>query len=193
MAPRSLPILFAGETGSGKEVARDFFIRYLPAADEPFMAVNCAAIPAELLESEVFGHEKGAFSGAHQRTSATPNARAAACCSSTRSPRCRSRCNRSCCVCSEERAFHRVGGETNVPLKARIVCATSENLAEQVRRGTFREDLFYRINAVTVDCPRSRASGRHSLAAFPLFCADLRTGRKFRCEDEFARRGSRVV
>ena len=67
LAPRSLPILFTGETGAGKEVCARFLHQVSPAADEPFMAVNCAAIPAELLESEVFGHERGAFSSAHQR------------------------------------------------------------------------------------------------------------------------------
>ena len=67
MATRSLPILFTGETGTGKEVCARFLHAVSPGAAEPFMAVNCAAIPSDLLESEVFGHERGAFSGAHQR------------------------------------------------------------------------------------------------------------------------------
>ena len=72
----------------------------------------------------------------------------------------------------EERSFHRVGGESPIPLKARIVCATSENLDEQARRGAFREDLLYRINAVTVELPplRERA-GRYFVAAVSLFLA----------------------
>ena len=156
LAPRSLPILFTGETGSGKEVCARFLHQVSPAAGEPFMAVNCAAIPAELLESELFGHERGAFSGAHQRhlgyaerarggilfldeIAATPLA-----------------LQSKMLRVLEERSFHRVGGEAGVPLKARIVCATSENLAEQTRRGAFREDLLYRINAVTVELPPLR-------------------------------------
>ncbi len=156
LAPRSLPILFTGETGVGKEVCARFLHQASPAAAEPFMAVNCAAIPAELLESEVFGHERGAFSGAHQRhlgyaersrggflfldeIAAMPLA-----------------LQSKLLRVLEERSFHRVGGETAVPLRARIICATSENLSEQARRGAFREDLLYRINAVTVEAPPLR-------------------------------------
>ncbi len=156
LAPRSLPILFTGETGAGKEVCARFLHQVSPAAGEPFMAVNCAAIPAELLESEVFGHERGAFSGAHQRhLGYAERARGgvlfldeiAAMPLPLQSKLLR---------VLEERSFHRVGGETAVPLKARIVCATSENLAEQARRWAFREDLLYRINAVTVELPPLR-------------------------------------
>ncbi|RBP05231.1 regulatory Fis family protein [Roseiarcus fermentans] len=120
------------------------------------MAVNCAAIPSDLLESEVFGHERGAFSGAHQRhLGYAERARSgilfldeiAAMPLALQSKMLR---------VLEERSFHRVGGEASVPLRARIVCATSEDLVEQVRRGAFREDLLYRINAVTVVLPPLR-------------------------------------
>ena len=156
LAPRSLPILLTGETGSGKEVCARFLHQVSPTAGEPFMAVNCAAIPAELLESEVFGHERGAFSGAHQRhLGYAERARGgilfldeiAAMPLALQSKMLR---------VLEERSFHRVGGEATVPLRARIVCATSENLSEQARRGAFREDLLYRINAVTVELPSLR-------------------------------------
>jgi len=156
LAPRSLPILFSGETGTGKEVCARFLHAVSASAAEPFMAVNCAAIPSDLLESEVFGHERGAFSGAHQRhLGYAERARSgilfldeiAAMPLAMQSKLLR---------VLEERSFHRVGGEASVPLKARIVCATSENLAEQVRRGAFREDLLYRINAVTVELPPLR-------------------------------------
>jgi DNA-binding NtrC family response regulator len=120
------------------------------------MAVNCAAIPAELLESEVFGHERGAFSGAHQRhLGYAERARGgvlfldeiAAMPLNLQSKLLRM---------LEERTFHRVGGETSIPLKARVVCAASEELFGLVRRGLFREDLLYRINAVTVELPPLR-------------------------------------
>ena len=156
LAPRSLPILFTGETGTGKEVCARFLHGVSPAATEPFMAVNCAAIPSELLESEVFGHERGAFSGAHQRhlgyaerarggvlfldeIAAMPLALQA-----------------KMLRVLEERSFHRVGGENPIRLKARVVCATSESLEEQASRGAFREDLLYRINAVEVELPPLR-------------------------------------
>jgi DNA-binding NtrC family response regulator len=151
-----LPVLITGETGTGKEVCARFLHQISPAAKDPFMAVNCAAIPAELLESEVFGHERGAFSGAHQRhlgyaerakggtlfldeIAATPLP-----------------LQSKLLRVLEERAFHRVGGETAVPLRARIVCATSEKLAEQARLCRFRQDLLYRINTVTIEIPPLR-------------------------------------
>ncbi len=156
LAPRSLPVLFTGETGTGKEVCARFLHAASPAATEPFMAVNCAAISADLLESELFGHERGAFSGAHQRhlgyaerarggvlfldeIAAMPHALQA-----------------KLLRVLEERSFHRVGGESPIPLKARIVCATSASLDRELRRGAFREDLLYRINAVTVALPPLR-------------------------------------
>jgi DNA-binding NtrC family response regulator len=156
LAPRSLPVLFTGETGTGKEVCARFLHNVSPAATEPFMAVNCAAIPSELLESELFGHERGAFSGAHQRhlgyaerarggilfldeIAAMPLALQA-----------------KMLRVLEERSFHRVGGESPIPLRARIVCATSAILDGEARRGVFREDLLYRINAVTVELPPLR-------------------------------------
>ena len=156
IAQRSLPVLFTGETGSGKEVCARFLHTASAAAGEPFMAVNCAAIPSELLESEVFGHEKGAFSGAHQRhLGYAERARGGVLFLDEIADMPLSLQAKMLRVL-EERSFHRVGGETSLSLKARIVCATSENLAERVRQGRFREDLFYRINAVTIDIPPLR-------------------------------------
>jgi DNA-binding NtrC family response regulator len=156
MATRSLPILITGETGSGKEVCARFLHGVSPVSKSPFMAVNCAAIPSELLESEVFGHEKGAFSGAHQRhLGYAERARDGVLfldeIGDTPLPM-QSKLLRVL----EERTFHRVGGEANIALNARIVCATSANLVELIRAGRFREDLFYRINAVTVEVPPLR-------------------------------------
>ena len=111
LAPRSLPILLTGETGSGKEVCARFLHQVSPAAAEPFMAVNCAAIPAELLESEVFGHERAPFRARISVTSDTPSALAAAFCSSTRSPACRWRFNRKCCESSKSAPFTALVGK----------------------------------------------------------------------------------
>jgi DNA-binding NtrC family response regulator len=156
IAARSLPVLVTGETGSGKEVCARFLHQIAPAADAPFMAVNCAAIPADLLESEVFGHEKGAFSGAHQRHLGYAERARGGTLFLDEIAEMPLALQTKMLRVLEERSFHRVGGEVSVPLKARIVCATSENLAEQVRRGRFREDLLYRINAVTVEIPPLR-------------------------------------
>jgi DNA-binding NtrC family response regulator len=156
MAPRSLPILITGETGSGKEVCAQFLHRLSATASSPFMAVNCAAIPSELLESELFGHEKGAFSGAHQRhLGYAERARDGVLFLDEIGDMPLSLQAKLLRVL-EGRAFHRVGGEASIPLRARIVCATSANLAEFVRAGRLREDLLYRINAVSVEVPPLR-------------------------------------
>ena len=157
LASRSLPILFTGETGTGKEVCARFLHAVSTSVAEPFMAVNCAAIPSDLLESEVFGHERGAFSGAHQRhLGYAERARGGILFLDEIAAMPPTRCISKLLRVLEERSFHRVGGEASIPLKARIVCATSENLGEQARGGAFREDLLYRINAVTVELPPLR-------------------------------------
>ena len=122
----------------------------------PFMAVNCAAIPADLMESELLGHEKGAFTGAHARhlgyaeragqgvlfldevSELAPNLQA------------------KLLRLIESRSFHRVGGEQAVPFKAQLVCATNADLVARVREGRFREDLYYRINVLAPHIPPLR-------------------------------------
>jgi DNA-binding NtrC family response regulator len=157
MATRSMPVLITGETGSGKEVCARFLHGISPAAKGPFMAVNCAAIPADLLESEVFGHEKGAFSGAHQRHLGYAERARGGILFLDEIADMPLALQIKLLRVLEERAFHRVGGEASVPLNARIICATSANLAELIRQGRFREDLFYRINTVTVEVPPLRS------------------------------------
>ena len=156
IAVRSLPVLFTGETGSGKEVCARFLHMTSPAAGEPFMAVNCAAIPSELLESEVFGHEKGAFSGAHQRHLGYAERARGGILFLDEIGEMPLALQSKMLRVLEERSFHRVGGEASISLRARIVCASSEDLLERARQGRFREDLLYRINAVTVEVPPLR-------------------------------------
>ena len=157
LATRSLPILFTGETGTGKEVCARFLHQVSPTAAQPFMAVNCAAIPSDLLESELFGHERGAFSGAHQRHLGYAERARGGILFLDEIAAMPLPLQAKLLRVLEERCFHRVGGESSIPLKARIVCATSENLNEQVQCGGFREDLLYRVNAVTVELPPLRA------------------------------------
>jgi DNA-binding NtrC family response regulator len=149
-AGHDLPVLVTGETGVGKEVAARFFHRASKRRDQPFVAVNCAAIPAELMESELFGHEKGAFTGAAQRHLGYAE-----------------RAGRGILFLDEigdmplalqpkllrlieSGSFHRVGGEQPVPFRAQIVSASHQDLARAAAEGAFRQDLFFRISALPV-------------------------------------------
>ncbi len=149
-------LLITGETGAGKEVCARFVQQISSAAQAPFVAVNCAAIPGDLLESELFGHEKGAFTGAHTRhqgyaeraghgilfldeVGAMPLALQA-----------------KLLRLLQDRHFLRVGGERPVRFNARLVCATNQDLEAAVQRGHFREDLYFRINVIPVRVPPLR-------------------------------------
>jgi DNA-binding NtrC family response regulator len=143
-------ILLTGESGVGKEVAARFVHRISRRADAPFMAVNCAAIPTELLESELFGHEKGAFTGAHARHEGyAERAREGILFLdeiSELSPAVQGKLLRLI----QERTFLRVGGERPVRFSARLVCTSNADLEALVASGRFRRDLYYRINVIPV-------------------------------------------
>lgn len=155
-ARRSTHVLLTGETGAGKEVCARYLHAASSAASEPFMAVNCASIPENLLESEVFGHEKGAFTGAIARHLGYAERAGAGTLFLDEvgelSPLLQAKLLRLL----DERGFHRVGGEALHPFRARIVCATHRDLSAEVARGRFREDLYYRINVVHLRVPPLR-------------------------------------
>ena len=149
-------VLVLGETGTGKElVARALHYNSI-RREGPFIPVHCAAIPSELLESELFGHEKGSFTGAMQRRIGMFEAanggtlfldEIAEMPHSTQSKLLRA---------IQEREIRRVGGQETISINVRLVCATNRNLEEAVKQGTFREDLFYRINVVPITIPSLR-------------------------------------
>lgn len=156
LARSNANVLITGETGVGKEVCA----RYLHATSAqhggPFIAVNCAAIPEELLESELFGHEKGSFSGAVARHLGYAERAKGGTLFLDEvgelSPRVQSKLLRLI----ESRSFSRVGGEQVIGFEARLVTATNADLAALIKAGRFREDLFYRINVVAVSIPPLR-------------------------------------
>jgi Nif-specific regulatory protein len=176
LAEATLPVLILGESGTGKEVVAQALHFRGPRADHPFVAVNCAALTESLLESELFGHEKGAFTDAREQHKGkfeladggtvfldeigdmTPGGQA------------------KLLRVLEDRAITRVGGTTTIPVNIRILAATNMNLAEAVREKRFREDLYYRLCVVTVDLPalRDRPEDIIPLAEFFLdgFCKD---------------------
>ena len=149
-------MLITGESGTGKELVARALHRHSPRAAGPFIAINTAAIPKDLLESELFGHERGAFTGAQACAAAASSRPKAARCSSTRSATCRPIRRRACCACSSDGEFYRVGGHAPLKANVRIIAATHQDLEERVRQGLFREDLFHRLNVVRLRLPPLR-------------------------------------
>lgn len=149
-------LLLHGETGVGKEVAARFLHAVSNRAAAPFMAVNCAAIPADLLESELFGHERGAFTGAQARHLGYAERAGQGVLFldevAELSPALQAKLLRLL----QERRFTRVGGETALPCKARLLCASNADLESRVREGRFRADLLYRINVIPLTIPPLR-------------------------------------
>jgi two-component system, NtrC family, response regulator HydG len=156
-AGHDLPVLITGETGAGKEVAARLLHQISPRAAEPFIAVNCAAIPAELLESEIFGHEKGAFTNARQRhlgyAERARNGTLFLDEIGDMPPALQAKLLRLI----EDASFTRVGGETAVPFRARIVAATHRHLADGSATASFRDDLYFRLAVLPVEIPPLRA------------------------------------
>jgi DNA-binding NtrC family response regulator len=149
-------LLLTGETGVGKEVCARFLhaLRDKPAG--PFMAVNCAAIPADLLESELFGHERGAFTGAQSRHLGYAERAGQGVLFLDEVGELAPKLQAKLLRVIEERSFHRVGGEQALPFKARLICATNADISQSVREGRFREDLYYRINVLSLHVPPLR-------------------------------------
>ena len=156
LAKVDLPILVTGETGSGKEIAA----RYLHGAgergDEPFEAVNCAQIAPDLADSLLFGHERGAFTGAHDRRIGVFEAVGRGTLLLDEIGDMPMELQLKLLRVLQDRTFRRVGGRSDITFSGRIVCATTRNLDEAVRSGAFREDLLFRINVVTLKVPPLR-------------------------------------
>ncbi len=149
-------LLLTGETGVGKEVCARFLhaLRDKPAA--PFMALNCAAIPADLMESELFGHERGAFTGAHARHLGYAERAGEGVLFLDEVSEIAPKLQAKLLRVIEGRSFHRLGGEQPIRFKARLICATNADLAARIRAGAFREDLYYRINVLSLHIPSLR-------------------------------------
>jgi two-component system NtrC family response regulator/two-component system response regulator HydG len=156
VAPTRSTVLIVGESGTGKELVANSLHQNSPRVDGPFVAVNCGAIPGEILESELFGHERGAFTGAHQRRigliESANNGTLFLDEISELSPDLQVKLLRVL----EERRITRVGGNLQLPVDFRLVAATNRNLEEWVARGRFRQDLYYRLKVVTLQLPALR-------------------------------------
>lgn len=156
-ARSDLPILLTGETGAGKEVAAKLAHRGSARAAAPFVAVNCAAIPAELAESVLFGHEKGAFTGALGRRAGVAEEAGQGTLFLDEIAELAPALQAKLLRLVEAKEFRPVGARADSSFRARLVCATHADLAERVRDGRFREDLFFRLNVIALEVPPLRA------------------------------------
>lgn len=156
VAAKPVTVLIRGETGTGKELIARAVYQHSPRAQAPFIAINCAAIPENLLESELFGHERGAFTGADQRRIGRFE-----------------QANRGTLFLDEigdlpsntqvkllrvlqQQSFQRVGGSESISVDVRVIAATHRNLETMIEQGKFREDLFHRLNVVCIQLPSLR-------------------------------------
>jgi transcriptional regulator with GAF, ATPase, and Fis domain len=149
-------VLIRGESGTGKEVVARSIHQSSPRLESPFIAINCAAIPETLLESELFGHEKGAFTGAvgmrKGKLEAAEDGTLFLDEIGELAPPMQAKLLRVL----QQREFERVGGTHSVPFKARVLAATNKNLEQAIKSGEFRQDLYYRLNVVSVTIPPLR-------------------------------------
>ncbi len=159
VASSDISVLVVGESGTGKELVTRAIHRQSPRKDGPFIAINCGAIPETLLESELFGHEKGAFTGAHmQRPGRIESAEGGTLFLDEIgeiTPALQVKLLRVL----QERTVERVGGRVEIPVDARVLAATNSDLQLAMKEGRFREDLFYRLNTVTIPVPPLRDRG----------------------------------
>lgn len=156
VAQSDVTVLITGESGTGKEMVAQSIFRASGRRAKPFITLNCAAIPSELLESQMFGHERGAFTGAVSRQEG-----------------CFERAHTGGLFLDEvadmalmtqtkllrvlqEQEFERIGGKETVKVDVRIIAATNKNLLDEIKRGRFREDLYYRLNVVEIRIPPLR-------------------------------------
>ena len=173
VADTDLAVLVLGENGTGKEVVSQLIHYRSPRRDRPFVAVNCAAIAETLLESELFGHEKGAFTDAHESRPGKFEIAAGGTLLLDEigdlSPGGQAKLLRVL----EEKVVVRVGGSKPIPVDVRVIAATNQNLADMVRARKFRQDLFYRLNVVVLELPPLRDRGDDILLLADHFLTDF--------------------
>jgi two-component system, NtrC family, nitrogen regulation response regulator GlnG len=182
IAPQDINVLILGESGTGKELVARALFHHSRRADRPFLAINCAAIPEALLESELFGHERGAFTGATQRRIG----KFEQCDGGTlfldeigdMAPALQAKMLRVL----QEQCFERLGSNETVQTRVRVLAATNQELEKLVEAGRFRKDLYYRLKGVTIRVPAlpERAEDIPELAHYFLFRFNRELGKELR-------------
>ncbi|KLU64477.1 transcriptional regulatory protein ZraR [Desulfosporosinus acididurans] len=156
VAPTPATVLIQGESGTGKELVAHAIHTLSPRADGPFIRVNCAALTETLLESELFGHEKGAFTGAHTRRSGRFELADSGTLFLDEIGELSFNVQAKLLRVLQERTFERVGGEKTIQVDVRIIAATNRDLLREAQEGRFREDLYYRLNVFPILVPPLR-------------------------------------
>jgi transcriptional regulator with GAF, ATPase, and Fis domain len=156
VAPTDSTVLIEGESGTGKELVARALHRNSSRAEQPFVAINCAAIAETLLESELFGHEKGAFTGAAAQKKGKVEVAEGGTLFLDEIGELASGLQAKLLRVLQEREFERLGGTKPIKLNVRLIAATNRSLPEAVKAGAFRNDLYYRLNVVTLNVPALR-------------------------------------
>jgi two-component system NtrC family response regulator len=163
VAPTDASVLFLGESGTGKEVLTRALHDLSRRSGNRLVAINCAAIPENLLESELFGYEKGAFTGANKQTIGKIEYADGGTLFLDEIGDLPQSLQAKLLRFLQERTIERLGGRQEIAVDVRVVCATHQDLAERIKTGDFREDLFYRISEITVSIPAIRARAGDAL------------------------------
>jgi len=159
VAPSGATILLLGDSGTGKELCARSLHNLSPQAKGRFVAINCAAIPENLLESELFGYEKGAFTGAIKQTPGKIEYADGGTLFLDEVGDLPLALQAKLLRFLQERVVERIGGREEIPVEVRVVCATHQDLPDKIRLGTFREDLYYRISEIAIQIPPLRERG----------------------------------
>ena len=170
VAPTNATTLLQGESGTGKEVLARAIHVLSPRKKQTFVAINCAAIPDTLLESELFGFEKGAFTGAVKQTPGKIEVADGGTLFLDEIGDMPLSLQAKLLRFLQQRTIERIGGRSEIPVDVRVLCATNKNLKQAMATGGFREDLYYRISEITIDIPpvREREGGRLVMAQYLL-------------------------
>ena len=188
VAPSEATVLITGESGTGKELVARALHKNSHRKENAFVAVNCAALAENLLESELFGHEKGAFTGAHQRKAGRFELAAHGTLFLDEIGEMAMTTQAKLLRVLEERAFERVGGTKTLQVDVRVLAATNRDLEIEIEKGAFREDLYYRLNVVQINVPSLRERGPGDIKVLADHLLNVSAERNHKPVKEFSSR-----